>query len=103
MQQHCVWYVGATTRLHIDATTARDLGRSSMDESAATPEQQQLHVEIAAVVASIGKSDDASKTSYEIEQGRKLIAKATSLGLPRQSYADLQRLIGDHDTKSSGR
>ena len=74
-----------------------------MDESAATPEQQQLHVEIAAVVANIGKHDDASKASYEIEQGRKLIEKATSLGLPEQTYAHLQRLVATHDGKMGDR
>ena len=74
-----------------------------MDKSASTPEQQQLHVEMAAIVANIGKSDDPNKTIYEIEQGRKLIEKATSLGLPEQSYADLQRLIKDHDSRSISR
>ena len=74
-----------------------------MNESASTSEQQQLHVEIAAVIANIGKSEDSDKASYEIEQGRKLIEKATSLGLQEQSYADLQRLIRDHDSKGSAR
>lgn len=68
-----------------------------MDKSAATPEQQQLEVEIEAVLTNIGKYDDVSKASYEIEQGRKLIEKATKIGLPEQSYADLKRSIAKHD------
>ena len=74
-----------------------------MNDSAATPEQQQLEVEMKAVLTNIGKFDDVSKASYEIEQGRKLIEKAASLGLPEQSYAQLQEQIATYDGKATGR
>ncbi len=52
-----------------------------MEEPAST-EQQQLDVEINAFTTNIAKYDDVSKASYEIQQGRKLIEKAKSVGLP---------------------
>lgn len=64
-----------------------------MAESALTAEQQQLQEEIKAVMVNIAKHDDTAKASFEIEQGRKLIEKATKIGLPEQAYADLQRHI----------
>ena len=69
-----------------------------MENPAASTEQQQLDVEIKAVTTNIGKYDDVSKASYEIEQGRKLIEKARSVGLPEQAYSDLQRSIANFDS-----
>lgn len=64
-----------------------------MAHSELTPEQQQLQQEIKAVEASLAKSDDAAKASFEIEQARKLIEKATKVGLPEEAYADLRRRV----------
>ena len=69
-----------------------------MEEPIASTEQQQLDVEIKAVTTNIAKYDDESKASYEIEQGRKLIEKAKSVGLPEQAYSDLQRSIANFDS-----
>ena len=68
-----------------------------MNDAAHAAEEQQLRVEIEAVSKSLGQQGDASKTSYEVAQGRKLIEKAVSLGLPKRDYADLERLISAHD------
>ena len=74
-----------------------------MTESTASPEQQQLQEEIKAVVTNIRKFEDLTKASFEIEQGRKLIEKAAKIGLPEQSYADLQSYMTTYESKEKGR
>lgn len=71
-----------------------------MADTANATEQRQLLVEIEAVTANIGKQGDPGKTSYEIEQGRKLIEKAVSLGLPEDSYAGLKAHVAKHDGRA---
>ena len=73
-----------------------------MSQSELTPEQQQLQQEIKAVEASLAKTNDAAKVSFEIEQGRKLIEKATKIDLPEEIYADLKRHMASHDGKAKG-
>ena len=71
-----------------------------MEPSAATTEQRQLLVEIQAVTTNIDAQQDAGKSAYEVEQGRKLIEKAVSLGLPEASFAKLKDLLAAHDAQS---
>lgn len=73
-----------------------------MTDSNFTPEQHQLDVEMKAVSTNIGKHQDVGQASYEIEQGRKLIEKAVSIGLPEQSYVDLKRQIESFDGRAGG-
>ncbi len=74
-----------------------------MNDTANTAEEQQLRVEIEAVGKSLSQQGDASKISYEVEQGRKLIEKAVSLGLPKEAYADLQQHITAHVSETGRR
>ena len=74
-----------------------------MAGSADSPEQRQLQEEIKAVVTNIRKFQNLKEASFEIEQGRKLIEKAAKIGLPEQSYADLQRYMTTYDNEASGR
>lgn len=71
-----------------------------MDSSNLSPEQQQLIVEMKSVLTNIKKEDNSDK-SYEIEQGRKLIEKAVKIGVSEQSYAELQKHVASHNTKTS--
>ena len=74
-----------------------------MAGSAASPEQHQLEEEIKAVVTNIQKTGDVTKASFEIEQGRKLIEKAAKIGLPEQSYADLQKYVTTYESTASSK
>lgn len=74
-----------------------------MAQSELTSEQLQVQQEIRAVEASLAKTDDLAKATFEIEQGRKLIEKATKIGLPEEAYADLKRHMTSHDGKTGDR
>lgn len=62
----------------------------------------QFAVELKAVITTIGKHGDVKQASYEIEQGRELVEKAVSIGLPEPSFADLQRHSESFDGRTGG-